>query len=279
MYSVYLDESGHETGEHVVLAGYLGSEKQWAAFDLEWKAVLGTSQKFHIAKLRWNKDSTRRRLAALGPIPHRHGLTKVIGAVKVSDYIDLLQNTAEVYTVQGYHAALFPIIVEVLKAVPTGEHIRWIFEEQQEYEQQARNVFRKFPTKEKSHSADVSFVSKDATIRTQPADFLAYAMLQKLRDPNSIRAQWCEPIFSVSSYIGMIVGRGLVRKIVRESLEAAVLLTTLQTGKNPRIEFANSFEGKKDVHEAIQCASLKRKAEMQELANRATMKAATEVSD
>jgi hypothetical protein len=31
MYSVYLDESGHETGDHVVLAGYLGTEEQWVS--------------------------------------------------------------------------------------------------------------------------------------------------------------------------------------------------------------------------------------------------------
>lgn len=49
MYSVYLDESGQETGEHVVLVGYLGSEEQWTAFDLEWKLALGTTRNFHIS--------------------------------------------------------------------------------------------------------------------------------------------------------------------------------------------------------------------------------------
>lgn len=270
MYSVYLDESGHETGEHVVLAGYLGSEEQWVAFEKEWKEALGTTEAFHIAKLRWNKDSTRRRLAKLGPIPHRHGLIKVIGAVKVSDYADLLQNMSEIYAVQGYHACLFPIIVEVLKAVRVGQHIRWVFEEQQDYEQQARNVFRNFPETDRNRLTDISFVGKDASIRTQPADFLAYAMLQKRRAPQSIRAQWCEPIFSVNSFLGMIVGRDLIRKIVKESLDAAALLTTLQTGKDPRIQFASAFETKKEVHEAMKRAAVKRSAGMRQLAINAT---------
>jgi hypothetical protein len=261
MYSVYLDESGHETGEHVVLAGYLGSEDQWISFEKEWKAALGTTQNFHIAKLRWNRDSTRRRLALLGPIPHRHGLVKVIGAVKVSDYSDLAQNMSDSYAVQGYHICLFPIIVEVLKAVPAGEHIRWVFEQQHDYEQQARNVFRNFPEADKSRLEDVSFVSKDSSVRTQPADFLAYAMLQKRRDPQSLRAQWCEPIFSVNSYLGMIVGHDLIRMIIGGSLNAAALLTTRQTGKDPRVQFATTYKTKKEVHEAMERAAAKRRSD------------------
>lgn len=159
---------------------------------------------------------------------------------------------------QGYLAALFPIIVEVLKAVPSGEHIRWIFEEQRYYEQQARNVFRNFPAKDIPRLTDISFVGKDATVRTHPADFLAYAMLQKLRNPDSENSQWCEPIFSVKSFLGMIAGRDLIRKIVRESLGNAALLTMLQTGKNPRIHFADKFESKKDVHAAMRRALAKR---------------------
>lgn len=258
MYSVYLDESGHETGEHVIVAGYLGTEEQWLSFEKEWGEALGGTKNFHIAKLRWSKDSTRRRLARLGPIPHRHGLLKVIGAVRVSDYADLLQNMSEVYAVQGYLACLFPIIVEVLKAVPASEQIRWFFEEQHDYEQQARNIFRNFPEVDRNRLTDISFLAKDATMRTQPADFLAYAMLQKRRDPQSIRAQWCEPIFSVNSFLGMIVGHDLIRMIVGQSLAAAALLTTLQTGKNPRIQFASTYTSKSEVHEAMRKAAAKR---------------------
>jgi hypothetical protein len=179
---------------------------------------------------------------------------------------------SEIYAVQGYHACLFPIIVEVLKAVPAGEHIRWVFEEQQDYEQQARNVFRNFPQADKRRLTDVSFVGKGATIRTQPADFLAYAMLQKRRDPQSVRARWCEPIFSVNSFLGMIVGHDLIRKIVRESLDAAALLTTLQTGKDPRVQFASVFETKQEVHEAMKRAAAKRVAETKQFAIDATKK-------
>ena len=272
MYSVYLDESGHETGEHVVLAGYLGSEDQWLSFEREWKEALGPTESFHIAKLRWNKDSTRRRLATLGPIPHRHGLIKVVGAVKVSDYADLPRNMSDSYAVQGYHICLFPIIVEVLKAVPPGQDIRWVFEEQHDYEQQARNVFRNFPEKDRSRLANVSFVSKDTTIRTQPADFLAYAMLQKRRDPQSLRAQWCEPIFSVKTFLGMIVGRDLIRKIIGGSLNAAAVLTTMQTGQDPRVQFASTYKSKKEVHEAMKRAGEKRAEDMQRLATAATRK-------
>lgn len=74
-------------------------------------------------------------------------------------------------------------------------------------------------------------------------------------DPNSIRAKWCEPIFSVNSFIGMIVGRDLIRLIVGESLNAAAALTTLQTGKDPRVHFASAFSNKKEVHDAMKRAT------------------------
>jgi hypothetical protein len=97
-------------------------------------------------------------------------------------------------------------------------------------------------------------------------------MLQKRRDPNSIRAQWCEPIFTVNSFLGMIVGHDLIRKIVKESLDAAALLTTLQTGKDPRVQFASAFNTKKEVHEAMERAALKRRLGMRRLAINATQK-------
>jgi hypothetical protein len=258
MHSVYLDESGHETGEHIVIAGFLGSDDQWEAFEHDWKTAIGSSKKFHIAKVRWGKDATRRRLARLAAIPYKHGLRAVLGACRVSDYADLIENTAEEYAVQGYPLVIFPIINEVLKAVPATEKIRWVFEEQHDYEQQARNVFRNFPIKDASRLSDVSFVSKDATVRTQVADYLAYAMLQLLRDPSSEKTEWCRPILGDNSFLGMNAGRDLIRSIVKNALEQAATLTHLQTGQNPKTAFGN-FASKKEVHEAMKRAMERKK--------------------
>jgi hypothetical protein len=107
--TAYLDESGHESGKFVVIAGFLGTDAQWSAFEAEWQESLGYSSSFHIKDLRWNKDSTRRWLEKLGAIPHKHGLQALIGAANVSDYAHLAANLPEAYATQGYYIALHPI--------------------------------------------------------------------------------------------------------------------------------------------------------------------------
>ena len=56
----------------------------------------------------------------------------------------------------------------------------------------------------------------------------------------------------------MIVGHDLIRAILKQSLDAAAGLTTIQSGKNPRVQFASTYESKKEVHEAIARAAAKR---------------------
>jgi hypothetical protein len=60
MLTIYLDESGHETSDHVVIAGFLGADEQWAAFDLDWRKALKGNTTFHSKSLRWNQERTRK---------------------------------------------------------------------------------------------------------------------------------------------------------------------------------------------------------------------------
>jgi hypothetical protein len=187
----------------------------------------------------------------LGAIPHKHGLRALVGAVKVSDYADLLSNPAEQYVLQGYGMALYPIIHALLAATPVHERIKWVFEEQRQYGELARAVFRGYEGAEAKHRvSDISFVPKSSTCLTQPADFLAYAVLQQLRDPNSKRARWSKPIFGGVPYLGMIVGREMIRGILSKSLAEASYLTELQTGKNPT-EVFKKYPNKKEVREIL----------------------------
>src|ERR1017187_3689218 len=264
MLLAYLDESGHESGEYVVLAGFLGTEEQWAGFETEWLSELGPGRSFHIKDLRWNKESTRRRLERLGAIPYRHGLKPLVGSVCVADYQDLAANLPEVYSIQGYYLALFPILAAVHLTISEGEHITWTFEEQHDYSAQAKRIFKVFArTRGEARFSDVSFVSKDNTCRTQIADFLAYAVLQRQRDANSDRAIWCRPILGDDSFLGKIVDRDMIRLITDFALVSAAALTAIQTGRDPRIHFAERYSGKREIHEALQRAEDARAKEVE----------------
>ncbi len=84
MLHAYIDESGHEGGPLCVIAGFVGSEAQWAGFEPAWKVALGQRAHLHTTELRWGPKwhvRTGKVLRSLGPIPHEHGLTPIMGMV------------------------------------------------------------------------------------------------------------------------------------------------------------------------------------------------------
>lgn len=234
MLTVYLDESGQETKDFVVIAGFVGTENQWESFIPEWRKGLGKRQSLHVRELYWNEPRTEQLLARLGPIPYRHGLTPVIGGVRVSDYLDLLDNPVEQLMISGYACALHPILIHVMMA-SGSERVKWVFEEQPYYEPVARSIFKMCDVYgAKARLAGLEFVPKSSTMLTQPADYLAYATIQHLRDPDSKKAKWCSPIRGDGKSLGLIPDREQIRTIVRFVTSAAAAETLLDTGKTVR---------------------------------------------
>ena len=60
----------------------------------------------------------------------------------------------------------------------------------------------------------VELVSKDATCLTEPADYLTYARLQELRNPNSMKARLCAPILNGAPGIRVEVSRASIRQLM-----------------------------------------------------------------
>jgi hypothetical protein len=253
MLMVYLDESGHETPEHVVVAGFIGAEEQWAAFETEWLSALKGPPTFHATKLRWNQEATRRRVANLSAIPYRHELRSVVGGVRVSDYADLLKNMAEVYTNQGYLMALYPILSAVSAYIPETETVRWVLEEQHDYEQPARTVIEQFAVMYgASRFSEVSFVSKKSTPRLHPADLLSFAVLHGMRDPSSKKARWSAPILGDDPW-GSVVERERIREILGTGLMLTNAIKRQETGIDHRQLF-QKYQSKREIHEIIRDA-------------------------
>ena len=61
-----------------------------------------------------------------------------------------------------------------------------------------------------------SFVPKDSTILTQPADYFVYALRQLYQDKRSKKTEWCKPILDSGG--GQGVGAVMARKQVRQTI-------------------------------------------------------------
>ena len=224
MLTAYLDESGHETKDVSIIAGFLGNEEQWKCCVERWRAGLGKRKFLHTKKLRFKKDRDRQLLQRLGPIPHECGLTALLGVVPVDRYHYLVSGTYAEKMTKGYYFCLMTIFDSIVKNTPKNESVKFVFEAQSEYEIQARRFFDANSHHLTSTGGpkfnSIEFIPKDSSILTQPADYLAFSMLQQFRDPQSVKAKWCEPIrLNTRPVFGLVHDGEGIQKIVRNTLK------------------------------------------------------------
>ena len=243
MLTAYLDESGHETDGWMFVAGFLGNEQQWANLGRLWKDALGPQrQHLHLKELRFKKERDRQLLARLGPIPEQCGLIPVLGGVSFADYEDLVQGTPGEKLLKGYIACIYPLIINVLRTIPRNERVEIFFERQDEYKPHAEQVLSAL-SEIKHHKtewfltengeqklAKWSFISKDSTVLTEPADFFAYALLHLYQDGTSIRSKWCEPILKSGNGegVGAVMTRDQIRAVISQTPINALYLQVLK---------------------------------------------------
>ncbi|MGA7907837.1 MAG: DUF3800 domain-containing protein [Candidatus Sulfotelmatobacter sp.] len=223
MLTAYLDESGHE-GKIVVVAGFLGDDSQWEQCVEKWREGLGPQRRrLHMKQLRWSKHGIRKMLEKLGGIPHKCGLRAVIGVAPVDYYGDLVTGTMAEKLTKGYYLAVIGIIEAILKNTPKAETIKLVFEQQEEYEASTRIICSASqeltPSRERRLSG-IEFIPKDSSVLTQPADYLAFALLQGFRDQKSKKYKWCEPILrNTKSAFGMVPERDNLRKVIKSTIK------------------------------------------------------------
>jgi Protein of unknown function (DUF3800) len=232
--TTYVDESQHdETARHVVVAGFCGSEDEWGGFSEDWREGLGKRKALHMKDLRWNGKHSERRvkklLERLGPIPHRHHLSPVCGAVKVSDYFDLVAGEKEFERkICGYFLCLSVIFAVLARDLPGHGRVNIVCEEQGQYEILGRALFesfRKMVAKDPRnvYFSGLKFIPKDSSPLIQPSDYLAFAMGKYLDERGSKKDAWCRPIFGAKnpeSIPGRRYTKEKVRKTVSEILAA-----------------------------------------------------------
>jgi hypothetical protein len=226
--TAYLDESGQESKDYVFIAGFLGNDEQWKQFANDWKIGLGARHGLHMSRLRWaHPKKIEPLLKRLGPIPHNCGLEPLLGGVRVSDYDDLVKGTISEKLMAGYMTALYPLVIQMLKVVPSDERVELVFESQDRYEALVNSMLTNLCAVKDPHFfmsdgitpklANWKFVPKSSTMLTQPADFFAYTATQLYRDENSVKSRLCMPICpkgNKSTAIGAVMKRRTVRRTI-----------------------------------------------------------------
>jgi hypothetical protein len=229
MLTAYLDESQHTGPGHAVVAGFWGTEDQWNAVADDWKLGLGGRKALHMSGLRWNSPSASRRvkplLARLGPIPHTHNLHPVYGAVKVTDYINLIANEPEFEKKMcGYILCLSIVFSVLAKHLPGHAKLKIVCEQQSEYEPLARALFDSFSkmvgrNPKCAYFSDIGFIPKDSSPLTQPGDFLAFAKGKYLDERGSRKDLWSRPILGSAGPDGIpgrVHSRENARRLVKQ---------------------------------------------------------------
>jgi Protein of unknown function (DUF3800) len=238
MFTAYLDESGHESGQHVIVAGFLGNDDQWDNFTTAWATGLGKRSGLHMSELRWQSKQNHRikaLLETLGDIPYQFGLLPVFGGVNVADYSDLLSGTLIKKMYKGYLVTLLPLIAASIIPLKGDERVKLVFEEQTHYAWGAQmwgmafRIFEQFKTPDGlPRLAGIEFIPKKSSSLTQPADYLAYAILQQHRDATSLKAKWTRPILEGRYAIGKFMTRNEIRPVIAKLMSDEISLAGIR---------------------------------------------------
>jgi hypothetical protein len=216
MLTAYLDEAGQEGREDVIIAGYIGSDEAWDKLLIKWKAALYPRKSVHVRTLRWNGRRAPRLMAKLGPIPDECGLQRVIGHVRVADYADLFTELQLRKLVPGYQMALHALINSVLRWIPKHEQVRFYFEQQDVFARQQHVVLTAYSQMpcfkmDSGQSQLAGWAALPKGTYFEPADALAYTVLQYARDPRSERFKVCSPFMGNRWSLGARPTRAEVR--------------------------------------------------------------------
>lgn len=236
----YFDESGEQEDGYVVVAGFIGKKRSWEKYVREWLQVT-EGRPLHMKTLRLGSSNAerryRQRLERLGPIPKQVGLRPFVGSVRTKDYKHLTQGTIGELALTGYYVALHALVDGVLKSdLPRQDRIEFIFEEHKESavaREIAFALFRQMPAHKAHHglSRIAKVSSMEKSTKLEASDYLAYAALYQLIDPNSQQADLTSPILRAYGRIDHCHAGGVqIRDLIQIYLD--------ETGRSelPRID-------------------------------------------
>jgi hypothetical protein len=200
MLTAYFDESFESPTGYAVVAGWVGDKQAWESFAEEWPKAIYPRKHLHMSELRWRGERHKALLASAGKVPLSCNLQPVFASVRVSDYKDKIKDYKSVVEAKGYYVAAAGAVTALLWDIRKQDRAEVIFEQQREFiapMMEAMDYISRDPLLKKRGRrvlAKWSFAPK--CIFLEPADYLAYAIMQQLVDPDSLKARLCSPILS-----------------------------------------------------------------------------------
>ena len=216
------------------LAGFYGDDIAWNRVAEHWRKAINPRKTLHVTKLRFKLDRDKRLLQRAGVVPAQCGLVPIVGGVKQGDFKDLIFGSKEERVLSGYIICLWAMLHDTLRSLPTGEQLKLVFEEQTVYQPFAEVAIRVCidnPSPSdllpdgRHKLASWSWVPKEDTILTQPADYFAFALSKAWKEPGSVKDQWCRPILGTKggNGFGAILSREQVRQAISDGMVNRIL--------------------------------------------------------
>jgi hypothetical protein len=250
VFTAYLDESGQEQPDWMFIAGYVGDEAAWTKFPELWAKAIGPQRThLHMNSLRFQKLHEQRMLARAALVPKQCGLIPILVAARLKDYADMLTLEGDSLIHAAYILCCKTAVFAALKAVPSNERLEIVLERQDRY-----RLIAEYEIEKISKSTEVPelllmedgktpklanwrFIEKKDSALCEPADYLAYAAFQAVRNKNSVRTRWTYPIIAADPKAGFSAAvRRETAKIVVANQRKDKILKTLETLKQMILE-------------------------------------------
>jgi hypothetical protein len=250
--TIYADESGthDETGLHLgaevaTVGGFLARAEHWERFTEKWVEVLDRYQvpAFHMTEFvderrgpekagwpykGWSQDKRDRFISALIEVARDNTIIGICGAVAVKDYDEVVPDWLKNETRHPYHFSLQNFFDNVLTALHETlpllllpwEHIAFSFEQQEEFEKKARELFHLIKKRDiDSRMGSIAFVPKGKFRAHEAADLFVYRMRKAIT-----RILAGKKPFAAKSWDEQLTARNslVVGYFLRSNLEAIV---------------------------------------------------------
>lgn len=211
----YFDESGENGDGFFVVAGFVGRLEDWKKYLKLWRKQMGSKPSLHLADMRLGHQNAPRRhgdlLRRLGSVPSQANLIAFAGSVQTSAHADRIKGTVAELGLNGYSIALTAMVDAVLQSrkLPKRQRIEFTFEDLPQFAVSRATTFYDLRQDDEYKTCNgKSRIGKDSAMEKSPlleaSDYLAYAVLQHLINPDSQRAKLTSPILEASKPIGHV---------------------------------------------------------------------------
>jgi len=207
--SAYFDETGLHQADVCIVAGFVGNDAQWLAFIHDWVDAIKPAKNLHMRRLRWNQhpESTARRLAKLGPIPHKYNLRPVVAGLNWNDFDSIVKPVVDNKFVHPYIICALIAIDVVLYEIAQDDEVMFYFDRQEglrrELMDELRNIMFDYLRMDKRVKG-IEFIDRESTVCLDPADYLAYIARERNLDFDSFRSRAGESIIGSGGNGGWI---------------------------------------------------------------------------